>query len=248
MVKDTQVLPRHVAIIMDGNGRWAAKHNLPRLAGHYEGVTTAHEVVRIISERGIPYITLFTFSTENWKRPQEEVSQLLKLMENRLEDETKFACEMGIRLYHLGRRDGLPSKLRIKLERALELTRGNTGMRLALAYNYGSRDEIIEATRRILQDRVQPDKIDANLLSHYLYSADFPDPDLIIRTGGEIRLSNFLLWQAAYAELYFTPVLWPDFDQAQIDLALAEYSRRERRFGSLGQTRYTNKSSSVPDT
>lgn len=226
-------LPQHVAIIMDGNGRWATRRHLPRLAGHQEGITNAREVIKAFSKRGIPYLTLFAFSTENWNRPQEEVNQLLGLMENRVEEEIKFACEMGIRLYHLGKLEGLPQGLQDKLIQGLELTRGNTHMTVAIAYNYGARDEIVDAIKRILQDRIPPEYINARLVSRYLYTAELPDPDLIIRTGGEMRLSNFLLWQATYAELYFTPVLWPDFDAAEIDKALAEYSKRERRFGNL---------------
>ena len=226
-------LPQHVAIIMDGNGRWAKQRGLPRLAGHRQGVNTTQKVVEIFMEYKIPYLTLYAFSTENWNRPQREIDGIFKILEERLEEGIKFAQENGIRIRHLGKPDGLPLRLREKVKRALELTHNNTRMTVSLAFNYGGRDEIVEAVRRLVLGCISPQDINEKLFSQYLYTADIPDPDLVIRTGGEMRLSNFLIWQSAYAEIYFTPVLWPDFGKKEIDKALIAYSQRQRRFGGL---------------
>jgi len=226
-------LPQHVAIIMDGNGRWAKQHGLPRLAGHRQGVNTAQKVVEIFMEYKIPYLTLYGFSTENWNRPKREIDGIFKILEERLEQGIKFAQENGIRIRHLGKPDGLPLRLQERVKRALELTRNNTRITLNLAFNYGGRDEIIEAARHLIVDGISPPQINEKVFRQYLYTADIPDPDLIIRTGGEMRLSNFLIWQSAYAESYFTPVLWPGFDKKEIDKALTAYSQRQRRFGGL---------------
>jgi undecaprenyl diphosphate synthase len=226
-------LPQHVAIIMDGNGRWAKKRGLPRLEGHKQGAAIAQHVVETFIEYNVPYLTLYAFSTENWKRPKGEVQGLLRLLQERIDEGVKLAQEKNIRIRHLGKLDGLPRKIQDRMSKALELTKDNTSMTLCLAFNYGSRDEIAEAVRRIVRSGIKADKIDEAVLSKYLYTADIPDPDLVIRTGGEMRLSNFLIWQAAYAEIYFTPVLWPDFDKKEIDKALLAYSERQRRFGSV---------------
>jgi len=226
-------LPRHVAIIMDGNGRWAKRRHLPRLAGHKEGADNARRVVEVFLEYGIPYLTIYAFSTENWRRPATEVQVLFRLLEEKLGEGIRVAIEKGIRIRHLGKLDGLPPRVQGGIERAIELTRGNSRMTLSLAFNYGGRDEIVEAARRLMLENISPHNLDENLLSQHLYTSGIPDPDLIIRTGGEMRLSNFLTWQAAYAEIYFTPTAWPDFDQEEIDKALAAYSKRQRRFGSL---------------
>lgn len=186
-------------------------------------------------EYKIPFLTLYSFSTENWNRPRREINGIFKILEEKLEEGIKFAQENGIRIGHLGKPDGLPLKLQNKVKRALELTRDNRLMTVSLAFNYGGRDEIMEATRRIVIDRVAPQDINERLFSQYLYTADIPDPDLIIRTGGEMRLSNFLIWQSAYAEIYFTPVLWPDFGRKEIEKALIAYGGRQRRFGGLTQ-------------
>lgn len=228
-------LPQHVAIIMDGNGRWAKQRGLPRLAGHRQGVNTAQKVIEIFMEYKIPYLTLYAFSTENWNRPKREIDGIFKILEDRLDEGIKFAQENGIRISHLGKPDGLPLRLQERVKRALELTRNNTRITLSLAFNYGGRDEIIEAIRHLIVDSISPPQINEEVFRQYLYTADIPDPDLIIRTGGEMRLSNFLIWQSAYAESYFTPVLWPDFDKKEIDKALAAYSQRQRRFGGLPQ-------------
>lgn len=226
-------LPQHVAIIMDGNGRWAKHRGLPRLAGHKQGATNAQRVVEIFTEYRIPYLTLYAFSTENWNRPQAEVKGLFQLLEEKLDEGVKLAQEKGIKIRHLGKLDGLSPEIQHRIKQALKLTQNNTGMTISLAFNYGGRDEIVEVMRRLILSGIPAQKIDESIVSQYLYTAGIPDPDLIIRTGGESRLSNFLTWQAAYAEIYFTPVLWPDFDRREIDKALIFYRQRQRRFGSV---------------
>lgn len=224
-------LPQHVAIIMDGNGRWAQERGLPREAGHQAGTENIRRVIEAFAERGVHYLTLYAFSTENWGRPQSEVQALLRLLSEVLDREVQALHEAGIRLRHIGRLDGLSERLRQQVQAAIELTKKNDRMTVCVAFNYGGRCEIVDAVRRIVTDGVPPDQITEGLVASYLYTADLPDPDLIIRTAGELRLSNFLIWQAAYAELYFTSTYWPDFDEAEIDRALEAYARRERRFG-----------------
>lgn len=226
-------LPQHVAIIMDGNGRWAKQRGLPRLAGHRQGVNTAQKIIGVFVEYQIPYLTLYAFSTENWNRPKREIDGIFKIIEDRLEEGTKFAQQNDIRIRHLGKPDGLPLRLQQSVKRALELTQNNIRMTVNIAFNYGGRDEIVEAARRLISDGISPSEINEDVFRKYLYTADIPDPDLIIRTGGEMRLSNFLIWQCAYAESYFTPVLWPDFNKKEIDKALIAYSQRQRRFGGI---------------
>lgn len=218
---------------MDGNGRWARQRGLPRLVGHKQGATTAQHVVEVFVEYKIPYLTLYAFSTENWNRPQREVRGLFRLLRERLDEGISLAQKEGIRIHHLGKLNGLSPKIQDTIRRALELTQDNTRMTLGLAFNYGGRDEIVEATRRLILKGIPAQDIDETVVSQYLYTAGIPDPDLIIRTGGEMRLSNFLTWQSAYAEIYFTPTLWPDFDKKEIDKALTIFSQRQRRFGSL---------------
>jgi undecaprenyl diphosphate synthase len=230
---DLKHLPQHVAIIMDGNGRWAKQRGLPRLAGHRKGVNTAQKVVEIFNEYKVPYLTLYAFSTENWTRPKREIDGIFKILEQRLEEGIKFAQENSIRIRHLGKPDGLPIRLQERVKQALALTKNNNRMSVILAFNYGGRDEIVEATRSLILGCISPQDINEKLFSQYLYTADIPDPDLVIRTGGEMRLSNFLIWQSAYAEIYFTPVLWPDFGRKEIDKSLIAYSQRQRRFGSI---------------
>jgi len=225
--------PRHVAIIMDGNGRWAKKRGLPRLVGHNAGGDNIRPVVKIFDNYGVKYLTLYMFSTENWNRPRIEVAGLLTLLGKKIGQETQAFHEENIRLLHLGRLDRLSQKLKEKVQAAVELTKDNTGLTLCLAFDYGGRDEIVQAARRIASAGIADDNIDESVFVRYLYSPDIPDPDLVIRTGGESRLSNFLLWQAAYSELYFTTVLWPDFDAKDVEEALSEYKRRQRRFGGI---------------
>jgi undecaprenyl diphosphate synthase len=225
--------PQHVAIIMDGNGRWAKKRGLPRLMGHRAGGDNIQPVAKLFAGYGIKYLTLYMFSTENWNRPKREVTGLLKLLAKRIDGEARAFHKQNIRLKHLGRLDRLPPELGQKIRAAVELTKNNTGMTLCLALDYGGRDEIVEAARRLISDGIPGKGVDETLFGQYLYSSGIPDPDLIIRTAGEIRLSNFLLWEAAYSELYFTPVLWPDFGKKEIEEALLDYEQRQRRFGNL---------------
>jgi undecaprenyl diphosphate synthase len=225
--------PQHVAIIMDGNGRWAKERGLLRLAGHNAGGDNIRPVVKIFANYGVKYLTLYMFSTENWNRPRIEVAGLLSLLAKKIDQESQAFHQENIRLVHLGRLDRLSQKLREKVQAAVELTKNNTGLTLCLAFDYGGRDEIVQAARRIASAGIPGNNIDESVFARYLYSPDIPDPDLVIRTGGESRLSNFLLWQAAYSELYFTPVLWPDFGLKDVEEALSEYKRRQRRFGKI---------------
>ncbi|OGO43104.1 MAG: di-trans,poly-cis-decaprenylcistransferase [Chloroflexi bacterium RBG_16_58_8] len=232
MEKETGV-PRHVAIIMDGNGRWAEQRGLPRLVGHQAGVDNVRPIVKCIKNHGIAFATIYAFSTENWKRPEGEVSGLLRILEESIEREADELHKNGVKIRHIGRLNGLSEKLRGSITAAVDLTAGNSAMTLGVAFNYGGRAEIIDAVGRIIDDGVNHHKLDENTFRTYLYTADFPDVDLVIRTGGEIRTSNFLIWQAAYSEYYFTPVLWPDFNKNELEKALQAYSRRRRRFGGL---------------
>lgn len=225
--------PRHVAIIMDGNGRWAKERGLPRLAGHKAGGENIRPVVKTFADYGVIYLTLYTFSTENWSRPKIEIAGLLGLLGRKIDQETQTFHQENVRLVHLGKADRLPQRLRKKVHAAVELTKNNTGLTLCLAFDYGGRDEVVRAARRIASADIPVDNIDESVVARHLYLPDIPDPDLIIRTGGESRLSNFLLWQAAYSELYFTPVLWPDFGLKDVEEALSEYKRRQRRFGKI---------------
>ena len=230
---DPGPLPRHVAIIMDGNGRWAARRYLPRRAGHQHGVANIPRVVHTLAERGVPVVTLYAFSTENWRRPTDEVDGLLAILAEEIEPQTRELHEAGVRLVHLGDPEPLDPALQYAIARAQQVTQYNTGITLNIAFNYGGRREILRAVRRIMADGVAPESVNEALFGRYLYTDGCPDPDLIIRTGGEQRLSNFLLWQAAYSEYYHTPVLWPDLDVAELDRALDDYRRRRRRFGAL---------------
>jgi len=224
-------IPRHVAIIMDGNGRWAKKRGLPRLAGHRAGTENIRRILEASVDFGIEVLTLWAFSTENWGRPKEEVRGLLRLLEESLDREVRDLHEKGVQIRHTGRLDRLPPRLQEKIREALELTKDNRRIILNVAFDYGGRAEIIQAVRRIIADGVPPEQVDEALFSRYLYTADLPDPDLIIRTSGEFRVSNFMLWQGAYSEYYITPTYWPDFDREELYKALVAYSKRERRFG-----------------
>jgi undecaprenyl diphosphate synthase len=226
-------IPRHVAIIMDGNGRWAQERGLSRQKGHRAGAENIRRVIRGMGERGVEVLTLYAFSTENWTRPRKEVSALIRLIPRFIKSELKELHENGVRLVHIGKLDALDEKIKAQVEDAIELTKNNTRMTVALAFNYGGRAEIVDAVQRIVGDDVPVRRIDEDLLSSYLYTSPIGDPDLIVRTGGEMRLSNFLLWQAAYAEFFSTPAYWPDFDDAQMDAALEAYASRVRRFGAV---------------
>jgi undecaprenyl diphosphate synthase len=218
---------------MDGNGRWAAERSLSRASGHSAGLDNIRRIVRFFAGRGVKFLTLFAFSTENWGRPDEEVKTLIELLRKAVQDETMPLHEEGVRINHLGRLDRLPESLGRAIRESVELTKNNDAITLSVAYDYGSRAEIVEAVRAIAADGLSPDEIDERVLARYLYTDGLPDPDLVIRTAGEMRLSNFLLWQAAYAEFYSTDVLWPDFDEAEAARALADYGRRHRRYGRL---------------
>jgi undecaprenyl diphosphate synthase len=226
-------VPVHIAIIMDGNGRWAAKRKRPRLAGHRAGTENLREIISACVEFDIKYLTLYSFSTENWGRPQEEIAGLMRILGDVIERELKKLHEEGVQLRHIGHLEGLSSKLRKKILDAIELTRNNSRLILSLAFNYGGRDEIICAVREIVRDGVKPKDITEELVAKYLFTAGVPDPDLVIRTSGEMRTSNFLIWQSTYAEWYVTPTLWPDFDKEELRKALMAYGQRDRRFGRI---------------
>jgi undecaprenyl diphosphate synthase len=229
--------PRHVAIIMDGNGRWAAARRLPRQEGHRRGVEALRRTVRAAGELGIGYLTIFSFSAENWSRPASEVTELMSLLRRFVRNDLAELHRSQVRVRIIGAREGLNADISRLLIEAEELTRDNTGLNLVVAFNYGARQEIARAARRlaeaVVQGRQMADAIDSGTFSNYLDAPDVPDPDLIIRTSGEQRLSNFLLWQSAYSELVFVPAYWPDFDRAALEAAILEYRRRERRFGGL---------------
>jgi undecaprenyl diphosphate synthase len=228
--------PIHIAIIMDGNGRWALARGLPRLAGHRAGTENLRRVIEACVEFGIKYLTIYAFSTENWGRPFEEVQGLLRILEDVIDRELQELHGQGVQLRHIGRLDRLRPSLRKKVLEAIDLTKDNTKLVLNVAFNYGGRDEIVCAIQRMIQDGVKADEVSDALVSQYLFTAGVPDPDLIIRTSGELRGSNFLIWQGAYSEWYFTPTFWPDFDKEELSRALGEYRQRQRRYGRVSQS------------
>ncbi|MDE2579225.1 MAG: isoprenyl transferase [Hyphomicrobiales bacterium] len=229
--------PRHVAIIMDGNGRWAAQRSLPRAEGHRRGVEALRRAVRNASDLGVEYLTVYSFSSENWTRPKDEVGALMMLLKRFIRNDLAELHANGVRVRVIGAREGLPSDIAPLLAEAEEITRNNTKLTLVVAFNYGGRQEIIAAARALAQDvaagKLRAEEIDAALFESRLTTRGIPDPDLVIRTSGERRISNFLPWQSAYAEFVFTDVLWPDFDRAAFENALAEFATRERRFGGV---------------
>jgi undecaprenyl diphosphate synthase len=226
-------LPRHIAFIMDGNGRWAKQRGLSRLEGHRAGVNNIRSIIRFLNSKGIAYVTLYAFSTENWRRPEDEVNGIFHILEDVIGKEARELHKNGVRIRHIGCLEKLSPGLQQSIKEAIKLTAGNTGMTLGVALNYGGRAEILHAVRQIVTAGLKPEEIDEASFREYLYTADFPDVDLIIRTGGEFRTSNLLLWQTIYSELYFTPVLWPDFNEEELEKALLAYSQRQRRFGGL---------------
>jgi undecaprenyl diphosphate synthase len=226
-------LPNHVAIIMDGNGRWAKQRDLSRVEGHRAGMENMRSVIEHFNHLSVKYLTLYGFSTENWNRPKEEVDGLLNLLQEIIDEEILKMHRQGVRIRHLGQLERLPRKLQLAISKAVDLTKNNTGLNVSFAFNYGGRTEIVDAARRLIAEGVPAEKIDEKMFSRYLYTADLPEVDLLIRTGGELRVSNFLIWQAAYSEYYFTDVLWPDFNQLEADKALLAYNQRQRRFGGL---------------
>jgi undecaprenyl diphosphate synthase len=234
---DSFATPRHVAIIMDGNGRWAAARGLPRVEGHRRGVEALRRTVRAASDLGISFLTIFSFSSENWSRPQSEIKDLLMLLRRFIRNDLADLHKSNVRVRIIGERDALDRDIRLLLQEAEDLTRNNSALTLVVAFNYGARQEIARAARRLAAEvaagKLSADAITPDLLTRNLDAPDIPDPDVIIRTSGEQRLSNFLLWQAAYSELVFVPTNWPDFDRSVLEQAIAEYRRRERRFGGL---------------
>lgn len=231
---DFSHLPRHVAVIMDGNGRWAQKRNLPRIEGHRAGSKSVHETVEIAARVGVKYLTLYAFSRENWKRPQREVKTLWKLLEDYLRREDKVLIKNRLRLKVIGQKDDLPESTLQQLARVEELTKDNDRLTVILALNYGGRTEIVDAVKKMSSSNdFDPSTLDEDKFSRFLYTADIPDPDLLIRTSGELRISNFLLWQIAYAEIWITPAFWPDFRKKHFLEAIVDYQKRERRFGDI---------------
>jgi undecaprenyl diphosphate synthase len=228
-------VPYHMAVIMDGNGRWAKARNMPRVAGHRAGVENLRLVLRACSEFGIKILTIYAFSTENWGRPEAEVRGLMNILETVIDRELNQLHANGVQLRHIGELDGLSPMLQRKVLQAVELTRNNDQLILNVAFNYGGRQDLLQAIKRIVQDGIPAEQIDETLVNYYLYTAGQPDPDLVVRTAGEMRLSNFLLWQASYSEYYATPTLWPDFDRSEVLKAIQYFARRERRFGLVPQ-------------
>jgi undecaprenyl diphosphate synthase len=235
---DTERIPRHVAIIMDGNGRWAEQRGISRNEGHRQGLEALRNVIQGASDLGVRWLTLYAFSLENWNRPKAEVDSLMGLLEYYLEKELDDVIEKQIELRAIGRPDRLPPRIRDQVNDAIEKTRGNPNMKLVFALSYGARSEIVDATRRLVRDaelgKIDPDRIDEKAFAAYLYDPEMPDPDLLIRTGAEMRVSNFLLWQIAYTEIYTTEVMWPDFRGSNLEDAVRAYQARERRFGLTG--------------
>jgi undecaprenyl diphosphate synthase len=227
--------PAHVAIIMDGNGRWAIRRGLPRLAGHRAGTQNLRKIITACVEFGIKYLTIYAFSTENWGRPREEVDGLMHILEDVIDRELAELHKEGVQLRHIGRLERLDPKLQEKVMAAIELTKNNSRLVLNVAFNYGGRDEIVFAIQNMIRDGVKPEAVTSDLVSKYLFTAGVPDPDLIIRTSGELRVSNFLIWQGAYSEWYVTSVFWPDFNKAEFRKALETYAKRDRRYGGLSE-------------
>lgn len=224
-------IPYHVGIIMDGNGRWAKQRGLPRSEGHRHGVENLRGVLEACGDFGVKILTIYAFSTENWGRPPAEVRFLIGIIDYFIDRELNALHQKGVKLRHIGKLDGLNPRLKKRIHEALELTRNNEVITLNIAFNYGGRDDIVQAVRQIMREGVAPDAVTEDLISQHLYTAGQPDPDLIIRTGGDMRLSNFLMWQAAYSEFYSTPTFWPDFDRTELLRAIEYYGARDRRFG-----------------
>jgi undecaprenyl diphosphate synthase len=225
--------PQHVAMIMDGNGRWALQRGLPRLAGHKAGTENLRRVIRATVEFGVKYLTIYAFSTENWGRPTEEVNGLMLILQNVIDRELNELHNEGVQLRHIGRLERLDPTIQKKVLHAIELTKNNDRLILNVAFNYGGRDEIVNAIQKIIKDGIPADDVTDELVNRYLFTAGVPDPDLIIRTSGELRVSNFLIWQAAYSEWYITPTFWPDFDKEEYRRALETFANRDRRYGKV---------------
>lgn len=233
MPEEFKKLPTHIAVIMDGNGRWATSRGLPRVEGHRVGTEAVRRLIKACVEFNIKYLTIYAFSTENWARPKDEVAGLMSLLEMVVVNELDELHKEGVRIQHIGHLEALPNKLGDKIKRAIEITSKNDRLVLTIAWNYGGRDEIVSAVKRIVADGVKPEEVDEALIGKYLFTSGTPDPELLIRTSGEKRISNFLLWQTAYSEWVVTPVLWPDFDKEDLRKAIIEFGSRDRRFGKV---------------
>ena len=236
---DTDNIPNHIAIIMDGNGRWAKEKGLPRIAGHKEGINSVRDITRICGEIGVNYLTLYTFSTENWNRPKKEVNALMSLLLNTIKKEVRELNKNNVRFSTIGDLSFLPKNTENGLKDGMALTKNNTGLNLVLALNYGSRQEIIDSviniSKKVKSGEVDSNDIDETLFSSYLYTKNYPDPDLLIRTSGELRISNFLLWQCAYTEMYLTNTYWPSFREDELFKAILDFQNRERRYGKISE-------------
>ncbi len=234
-----EATPRHIAMVMDGNGRWARSRGMPRIAGHRRGVEVVREMVRACGERGVDYLTLFAFSSENWRRPRAEVEFLVELLISTLENEVRRLHDSGVNLRIIGDLDRFGSRVKLLVKNAQQLTVSNHKLNLTIAINYGGRWDVVQATRRVAADiaegRLSAEEVGESTFERYLSTAGMPEPDMFIRTGGESRISNFLLWQLAYTELYFTDVLWPDFDEEELAVAIRSFAGRQRRFGQTGE-------------
>jgi undecaprenyl diphosphate synthase len=228
-----ETVPTHVGIIMDGNGRWAKRRGLPRLAGHHAGTENVRRITVACADAGVEVLTIYAFSTENWRRPADEVLGLMRLLAQRIDKEAAELHRNNVQIRHVGELEGIQARLADRVRAAVELTRSNAGLVLNVAFNYGGRSEIARAVQRVLAQGIRPEDVTEELIDRHLDTAGLPDLDLVIRTGGEMRLSNFLLWQAAYAEYYSTPICWPDFGREELYQAFAEFGRRARRFGGL---------------
>ena len=238
-ISNDNIIPEHIAIIMDGNGRWAKKRGLPRIAGHRQGIKSVREITNICSDIGVKYLTLYTFSTENWNRPQKEVDALMMLLLSTIKNEIKDIHKNNLVLSTIGNIEVLPKNIKKEISNGIDLTSNNTGLNLILALNYGSRQEIIVAVKNIIEknnkDEIDSSMINENLFSSFLSTKNIPDPDLLIRTGGELRISNFLLWQCAYTEIYLTDTFWPDFRKEKLIESITAFQKRERRFGKTSE-------------
>ncbi|NTW44688.1 MAG: isoprenyl transferase [Anaerolineaceae bacterium] len=230
-----EIVPQHIAIIMDGNGRWAKKRGLPRLAGHRAGTENLRRVIRACVEFNVKYLTIYAFSTENWGRPVDEVEGLMHILEEVIDKELDELHKEGVQLKHIGRLDQLSPILRNKVEKSIEVTKNNDRITVCIAWNYGGRDEIVCAIKKMMIEGVKPEEVTDSLVSQFLFTSGIPDPDLIIRTSGEMRISNFLIWQGSYSEWYVTHTLWPDFNKSELHKALTAFNKRDRRYGNVSE-------------
>jgi undecaprenyl diphosphate synthase len=233
MSEEFTKLPKHIAIIMDGNGRWAKSRGLPRIEGHRAGTESLRKVIRACVEFNVPYLTIYAFSTENWARPKEEVNGLMMLLESVVVNELDELHQEGVCIRHIGRLEAMPAGLAAKVKNAIQVTKNNTNLYLTIAWNYGGRDEIVYAVQQLIKAGVRPEEVTEQAISAALFTAGTPDPDLVIRTSGELRLSNFLVWQSAYSEWFITPVYWPDFGKEELRQAILDFGKRDRRYGKV---------------